>query len=440
MSLSIKTFLPRTLFGRSMLILVTPVILIQLISVSVFFDRHYSKMTERLAMAVAGEIAVIAEKVEEDPKPVTVRDATSMGIQYLGLLVNYDKDATITVTPEEKKNNSLVTRKLSHALDEQVRRPYSIKVDLNEKWVEVGVALRKGVLTVFVPQERLFSSTAYIFLLWMIFSSIILLAIAVVFMRNQIRPIRRLAIAAERIGKGRDLPPNFKPEGAREVRQAAKAFIDMHDRIKRQIAQRTAMLAGVSHDLRTPLTRLKLQAAMLNTPDAEAMKGDIDDMQRMLNGYLDFVRGEGGEIAAKADLRDIIDHVVQAQRRSGAVIENVEMSGDLGVTIRATSFERCLNNVIGNARKYAKASWLRAERLDDNIIITVDDNGPGIPDEMIEDVFKPFVRVDPSRNPNTGGIGLGLTIAQDIVHSHGGEIDLGHSDKGGLRVTIKLPV
>jgi two-component system osmolarity sensor histidine kinase EnvZ len=439
MNVSIKTFLPRTLFGRSMLILVTPVILIQLISVSVFFDRHYSKMTERLAMAVASEIAVIAGKVDDDPKPVSVRDATEMGVQYLGLLVNYDKNATITVTPEEQKNRSLVTRKLSRALDEQVRRPYSIKVDLNEKWVEVGVALKKGVLTVFVPQERLFSSTAYIFLLWMIFSSIILLAIAVLFMRNQIRPIRRLAIAAERIGKGRDLPANFKPEGAREVRQAARAFIDMHDRIKRQIAQRTAMLAGVSHDLRTPLTRLKLQAAMLNTPDAEAMKGDIDDMQRMLNGYLDFVRGEGGEASVRTDLREVIDRVAQAQRRSGATVE-VDMSGDLTVMVRALSFERCLNNIIGNARKYAPASWLRAGRLEDNIVITVDDNGPGIPDGMIEDVFKPFVRVDPSRNPNTGGIGLGLTIAQDIVHSHGGEILLSKSDRGGLRVTITLPV
>ena len=439
MSVSIKNFLPRTLFGRSMLILVTPVILIQLISVSVFFDRHYSKMTERLAMAVAGEIAVITDKVDQDSKPVSVRDATAMGIQYLGLLVSYDKDGTITVTPEDEKNNSLVTRKLSRALDEQVRRPYNIKVDLNEKWVEVQVALKQGVLTVFVPQERLFSSTAYIFLLWMIFSSIILLAIAVIFMRNQIRPIRRLAIAAERIGKGRDLPANFKPEGAREVRQAARAFIDMHDRIKRQIAQRTAMLAGVSHDLRTPLTRLKLQAAMLNTPDADAMKGDIDDMQRMLNGYLDFVRGEGGEASVRTDLRDVLERVVQAQRRSGATVE-IEMSGDLSVTMRALSFERCMNNVIGNARKYAPASWVRAERLGDNIVVTVDDNGPGIPAEMMEDVFKPFVRVDPSRNTNTGGVGLGLSIAQDIVHSHGGEIQLAQSSQGGLQVTITLPV
>lgn len=279
------------------------------------------------------------------------------------------------------------------------------------------------------------------FLLWMILSSIILLGIAVLFMRNQIRPIRRLAIAAERIGKGRDLPASFKPEGAREVRQASKAFIDMHDRIKRQIAQRTAMLAGVSHDLRTPLTRLKLQAAMMgNTPDTEAMRNDIGDMERMLNAYLDFVRGEGGEGSSRVDLKYMLDRIVQLTRRSGTVIE-FEAEGDLSIPLRALAFERCLNNIIGNAKKYARSIWVRAERMNaETIVITVDDNGPGIPEDQMEDVFRPFVRVDKSRNAATGGIGLGLSIAQDIVHSHGGEISLAKSPHGGLRVVISLPV
>lgn len=445
MSFSIKQFLPRTLFGRSLLILVIPVILIQVISVYIFFDRHWSKMTERLAMAVAGEAAIIANKIEDNPKPDVIRSISANAIQHLDLLVSYDAGKTILPEQEGYKNHSLVTRKLAHALDEQVHRPYHIAIDMNERWVEIRLALKKGVLTINCPQERLFSSTAYVFLLWMIFSSVILLSIAILFMRNQIRPIRRLAIAAERIGKGRDLSPAFKPEGAREVRQAARAFIDMHDRIKRQIAQRTAMLAGVSHDLRTPLTRLKLQIAMLdNTPDVAAMKADIDDMQRMLDAYLDFVRGEGGESSSRVDLRDILDRIIQIQRRSGAVIE-FETEGDLSVSLRALAFERCLNNIIGNARKYAPAMWVRAERHkqedhQDLIRITVDDNGSGIPDAMMEDVFKPFVRVDPSRNPSTGGVGLGLSITQDIVHSHGGEIHLSKSTKGGLRVTLELPV
>lgn len=440
MNFSIKSFLPRTLFGRSLLILVTPVLLIQVIAVYVFFDRHWSKMTERLAMAVAGEVAVMAEKIEEDPGAKHIREISAAGLQYFGFLVNYEAGAIIP--PEEigYQNTSIVTSKLARALEEQVHRPYSIAIDTDERWVKIRVTLKKGVLKVSVPQERLFSSTGYIFLLWMIFSSIILLGVAIVFMRNQIRPIRRLSIAAERIGKGRDLPPTFKPEGAHEVRQAAQAFIDMHDRIKRQIAQRTAMLAGVSHDLRTPLTRLKLQLSMMgHSPDIAAMKGDVDDMERMLNAYLDFVRGEGGESSSRTDIREILDRIVQSLRRSGAEIE-FESQGDLSVSIRAVAFERCLNNVIGNARKFSDRIWVNAERKDHVIIISVDDNGPGIPADQMDDVFKPFVRVDKSRNASTGGVGLGLTITQDIVHSHGGEIELGRSDKGGLRVVIRLPV
>jgi two-component system osmolarity sensor histidine kinase EnvZ len=441
MSFSIKKFLPRTLFGRSLLILVTPVLLIQIISVYVFFDRHWSKMTERLAMGVGGEVAVIANYIEEKPTLDNIRVVSSYAIQYLGLLVSYEPGAKMAPEDTGYAKRSLITSKLSKALEETVRRPYHIKIDMDEKWVEIRIALKKGVLTVMAPQERLFSSTAYIFLLWMIFSSIILLSIAIIFMRNQIRPIRRLAIAAERIGKGRDLPATFKPEGAYEVRQAAGAFIDMHDRIKRQIAQRTAMLAGVSHDLRTPLTRLKLQVAMLgNTPDSAAMKEDVDDMQRMLDAYLDFVRGEGGEASSRVDLHEVLDRIVQGIRRTGVKIE-LETSGDLSISVRALAFERALNNVIGNARKYATAVWVRADRKNaDTISITVDDNGPGIPEDQVDDVFKPFVRIDESRNTNTGGVGLGLTITQDIIHSHGGEITLGRSDKGGLRAIITLPV
>lgn len=441
MNLSLKFLLPRTLFGRSLLIMVTPILLIQIIAAYVFFDMHWSKMTERLAYAVAGEIAVIAARIEEDPSPERVRDMAQAGSQYLSLLISYQPGAVLSRGEEGYSSPSPVTRKLAAALEQQVRRPYSISIDASEKWIEVRIALQDGVLSISPPQRRLFSSTGYIFLLWVMFSSIILLAISVVFMRNQIRPIRRLAIAAERIGKGRDLPPSFKPGGAREVRQASKAFIDMHDRIKRQIAQRTAMLAGVSHDLRTPLTRLKLQVAMLgHTPDTEAMKQDIGDMERMLNAYLDFVRGEGGEASIHVDLKEMLTRVVQATRRTGCVIE-LEVEGDLAISLRAMAFERCLNNIIGNARKFAPSIWVRAERRSlDLIVVTIDDNGPGIPEEQLGEVFKPFVRLEKSRNASTGGVGLGLSIAQDIVHSHGGEITLSKSPHGGLRVTLAMPV
>lgn len=442
MTLSIKTFLPRTLFGRSLLIMVTPVLLMQVIAAYIFFDRHWSKMTERLAYAVAGEIAIVASRVEIDPKPEHIRDISATVAQNLGLLISYHPGQVLDGQPPDHKTPSIITRKLSAALQEQVRRPYTINPDLNEKWIEIRIGLRDGVLNISSPQRRLFSSTGYIFLLWMIFSSIILLAISILFMRNQIRPIRRLSIAAERIGKGRDIPASFKPEGAREVRQASQAFIDMHERIKRQLAQRTAMLAGVSHDLRTPLTRLKLQVAMLDhTPDTAAMKSDINDMERMLNAYLDFVRGEGGEASTRTDLREMLDRIVQAARRSGAAID-LQADGDLSVSIRALAFERCINNIVGNARKFADVIHVVARRdmNDDTILMTFDDNGPGIPADQFDEVFKPFVRVEKSRNASTGGVGLGLSIAQDIVHSHGGQIWLEQSPQGGLRVNIRLPV
>lgn len=442
MNFSIKSFLPRTLFGRSLLIMVTPVLLMQVIAAYIFFDRHWSKMTERLAYAVAGEIAIVASRVEINPKPDYIRDISAAAAQNLGLLISYHPGQSLDGQPPDHKAPSIITRKLSAALQEQVRRPYTIHPDLDEKWIEIRIGLRDGVLNISSPQRRLFSSTGYIFLLWMIFSSIILLAISILFMRNQIRPIRRLSIAAERIGKGRDIPASFKPEGAREVRQASKAFIEMHERIKRQLAQRTAMLAGVSHDLRTPLTRLKLQVAMLDhTPDTAAMKSDINDMERMLNAYLDFVRGEGGEASTRTDLREILDRIVQTARRSGADID-LQIDGDLSVSIRALAFERCINNIVGNARKFASIIHVAARRdmTDDTILMTVDDNGPGIPADQFDEVFKPFVRVEKSRNASTGGVGLGLSIAQDIVHSHGGQIWLEQSAYGGLRVNIRLPV
>lgn len=274
----------------------------------------------------------------------------------------------------------------------------------------------------------------------MIGASLILLAIAILFMRNQIRPIRRLAIAAERFGKGQGVPTGFKPEGAKEVRQAAQAFLDMHERIRRQMEQRTTMLAGISHDLRTPLTRMKLQTAMMgDSPDVDALKTDIQDMERMIAAYLDFVRGEGEEQNEYCDLHEILQRVVMNAKRQEIEIE-FDVKGDLSLSVRPVAFERCLNNIISNAKKYANSRvWIAARRLHEIIEITVDDDGKGVPEEKMNDVFRPFYRVEASRNL-TGGVGLGLPIAQDIVHSHGGKIWLEKSNRGGLRVVIHLPV
>ncbi len=438
MNLSPKRFLPRTLFGRSLLILVIPILTIQIVTTYVFFDRHWSKMTDRLAYAAAGEIAVLADSIEEGMTEAQVERLSAYMAQELDMLVSFEPGASFADT-EDPKYDSLLARTLHDALDSQVRRPHDIRIDLEEKWIDVTLRLENGVLHVSLPQRRLFSSTSYIFLFWMSGTSIVLLAIAILFMRNQIRPIRRLAVAAERFGRGMDIPASFKPEGAREVRQAGRAFLEMHERIRRQIQQRTAMLAGVSHDLRTPLTRMKLQVAMLgDSADAEDLRKDIGDMERMINAYLDFARGQGDEQTARTHIRDLLERAAATARRDGAAVE-VEADDGLFLQLRPVAFERCLANLVSNARKYTGHIWMDAQKVEKGVRITVDDNGPGIPEDQYEEVFKPFVRGEPSRNPETGGVGLGLPIVQDIVTGHGGRVWLEKSAKGGLRVVIEIP-
>lgn len=438
MSFSIKKILPRTLFGRSLLILVTPVILIQLITTYIFFERHWTKVTDRLAFSVAGEIAMVADRIEQERIGESSKEQMADYATHLEMLVSYEEGKEISA--DAQNDASIVARILSKAMDQQVRRPYVIEVDIDGKRVRASVQLEKGLLYVSLPQRRLFSSSGYIFLLWMIGTSIVLLAIAILFMRNQIRPIRRLAVVAERFGKGQETPASFKPEGAYEVRQAAEAFLKMRERINRQVQQRTDMLAGVSHDLRTPLTRMKLAAAMMeDTPDREALQRDIDDMEHMVDGYLDFVRGEGQEVAQRVNLSEDLDIICSDAKKAGADI-SLDCRGDLSMLLRPVAFKRSINNLVSNARKYGDKIEVRAVREANHIVITVDDNGPGIPADKYEDVFKPFYRVDSSRNLSTGGVGLGLPIAKDIILAHGGQISLGQSGLGGVRVTVMLPV
>ncbi len=439
MKLSPKKLLPRTLFGRSLLILIIPVLLIQVVTTYFFFERNWVKMTDRLAYAVAGEIAIMADNIEHGLTDEALQQQAGYAAQELDLLVSYQPGEAFTDT-DPPVYKSFVAQALHDALDNQVRRQHNIRVDLEEKWVDVTLKLNNGVLHVSVPQRRLFSTTSYIFLLWMLGSSLVLLAVAIMFMRNQIRPIRRLAVAAERIGKGLDIPAGFKPEGAREVRQASKAFIEMQERIRRQMQQRTAMLAGVSHDLRTPLTRMKLQVAMLgDSPDASALKKDIEDMERMVNAYLDFARGQGSEVSVRTDINELLERVLANVRRQGVTADLV-IDPSLSAQLRPVAFERCITNLVSNARKFASHVWITASRPDEETIsIVIEDNGPGIPEDQYEEVFKPFVRGEPSRNPETGGVGLGLPIVQDIVTGHGGKVWLGKSSHGGLKVSIEMP-
>lgn len=442
MAFSLKQLFPRTLFGRSLMILVTPVLLIQIITAYVFFDRHWDKVTDRLAEAVAGEIAIIAVQVETRSDDIELmKQLSGYAVQNLNLLVSYIPDEDMdSLTAGKDMQPSIVVDTLAEYLEIRLRRPFKVFIDFENKWIEVFVSLEQGTLLVSLPQRRLFSSSSYIFLLWMIFSSVILLGIATMFMRNQIRPIRRLAIVAERFGKGQDAPKNFRAEGAREVRRATLAFLDMHRRIKRQMDQRTLMLAGVSHDLRTPLTRMKLQTEMLTpSPDVDDLKADIDDMERMINAYLEFVRGQGDEQPERVDLSGMINALVKRVEKTKVDIRGAVDEG-VSLIARPIALERAVNNIIANARKYADTIWVSLKQDDDYVYLVIEDNGQGIEPENYEQVFKPFYRIEASRNQNTVGVGLGLPIAQDIVSAHGGTIKLDKSEHGGLFVQIRLPL
>ncbi|MFO7481312.1 ATP-binding protein [Oceanibaculum nanhaiense] len=433
----IKRFLPRSLFGRSLMIIVTPMILVQVISTYVFYDRHWDLITRRLSGAVAGELAFVVELLAEEPSIEGDEPIFDMSRRHFWAELTYRPGDILpneTIVP-----SGLLEEKLTRELNQRLSFPHRLDARSIERHVKISVQLPNGVLDFVTTRDRLFSSTTYVFLMWMVGSSLILFAVAVVFMRNQIRPIRRLAAAADSFGKGSDAP-GFKPEGAAEVRLAASAFIRMRDRIQRQISQRTEMLAGVSHDLRTPLTRMRLQLAMMaGGEDAEALRQDIAEMEQMLEGYLAFARGEGTEQAQPIDLARLLREVTNDARHSGRRIV-LRAEEPLTVTLRPNAFKRALTNLVQNACRYGKSVEVAARLTHGQLEVTIDDDGPGIPPEKRADVFKPFFRLEASRNPMTGGVGLGLTIARDIVLGHGGELVLGDAPQGGLRATVLIPV
>jgi two-component system, OmpR family, osmolarity sensor histidine kinase EnvZ len=294
------------------------------------------------------------------------------------------------------------------------------------------------VLQAAVPKKRLFTPTTYIVVLWMAGSSLLLFGVATLFMRNQVKSLRRLASAAESFGKGRDVP-NFRLAGATEVRRVGAAFLLMRERIRRQISQRTEMLAGVSHDLRTPLTRMKLELELMeDNPTLAELKSDVAQMQGMVQGYLDFARGEGGETPREVDLPMLLEEVVANARRDGAPV-TVAAPEAFAISLRPDAMKRCIANLIANARRYGSHVWVMAVPVRDGIDVLVDDDGPGIPTHRRDDVFRPFFRLDAARSPQTGSVGLGLTIARDVALSHGGDISLEESPQGGLRVRVHLP-
>lgn len=433
--------IPTTLMGRSALIIVVPLILVQVISTFIFYENHWETLSRRLAQNLAGDISHIRVFMQEHPDDDSFYWVQTVARQTMLLDISFEKGGELNsgfIIDASGPFPDVMTRELWR----EMKRPFTLDLEKESRQIEIVMQLPDGILHVLAPRKRLFSSTTYVFVIWMVGSSLILFGVAALFLDNQVRAVRRLARAADSFGKGQDVP-HFRPEGAKEVRQAAHAFTVMRNRIQRQIDQRTEMLAGVSHDLRTPLTRMKLQVEMLEGAKSEDIcniKDDIDDMERMLDGYLAFARGEVTETAELIDIADLINDVEKRFKREGTLVLSDNSDSENLIKTKPVALQRCLNNLVSNAARYGKQIRISVQHISKHLYIHVDDDGPGIPPDEREDVFRAFYRVDPSRNPELGGVGLGMTIARDIARSLGGDIKLGKSPLEGLRATIRLPV
>ena len=430
--------MPKTLFGRSLLIIVLPVAIMQIAVTYVFFDAHWQTVTSRLSEGLAGDIAWAVESYQEDPTPQAFAKLARRGQESMGL--------SIALQPGKKlplnRRYSLfapIDRSMQEALSNRLDQPFWFDTTRYPAYVDIRVAVKGGVMRVLAPRDRAFATNGHIFVLWMTVATVLLTAIALLFIRNQVRAIERLANAAEAFGRGGDAPA-FKPHGAREVRRAAVAFLDMRSRIQRHIDQRTTLLASVSHDLRTPLTRLKLALALSEPSKGnEAMKRDVVEMEHMIDEYLAFARGEGGEAIETVRLRELIEQVSEGAVRAGAQV-SVSADPQLEAPVRPNALKRALSNLVMNAAVHGEHVEVAVQpRPQGGVEIVVDDDGPGIPAERYEEAFKAFGRLDEARNQNTKGVGLGLAIARDVARGHGGDITLDRSPMGGLRATLRLP-
>ncbi len=435
MRLGVKRMLPRSLLGRSLLIILLPLILLQAVAFTVFYGGYLDVTSRRLAFAIAGEVAQTIELMHRFPGDENRDWIIYSALMQLEVPMRFVPGEVIEPKPWINQLGPM-DDDLAAALNDKLRVPYTMDWTSDPRNVDIHVQLAGGVLHVQAPRKRLYTSTLYLFVLWLAGSALLLFGIAALFMRNQVRAIRRLAGAAEAFGMGRD-HGLIKLEGASEVRQAAAAFNRMQARISRFLTQRTEMLAGVSHDLRTPLTRLRLALAMLPVGEGERcdvadMTGDVEEMERMIGGYLSFARGEGMEQARPVDLTAMLHDVAAGARRAGADV-SLEAPSGLTILLRPEALRRAMTNLVDNARRHAQRVALTAAPRDRNVEVLVDDDGPGIPPDRRESVFRPF-------ETGGGGTGLGLTIARDIVRAHGGDILLEQSAMGGLRARIRLPL
>lgn len=429
--------LPMGLYARSLLIVIIPMVLLQSVVAFVFMERHWQLVTQRLSAAVTSDIAAVIDLIETMPQSDFATIVRIAG-EKLDLNISIEPNGELPA-PRPKPFFEILDQILSDEISRQIRRPFWIDTVGDSDLVEIRIKLDdERILRVYARRNQAYASNTHIFIVWMVGASLVLLAIAILFLRGQIRPILALAKAAESFGKGQKID-DFSPRGADEIRRAGLAFIQMRERIERQIEQRTAMLTGVSHDLRTILTRFKLQLALAgDSADLDNLNQDVEDMQSMLEGYLSFARGEAEEDVGQLRLHDLMNRLtLEAELQGKTVTTTVE--GDDNVRVRPNAFTRLVANLASNAYRYADTVHIDAKHSTKWITVTVDDDGPGIPESSRDDVFKPFFRLDEARNLDSSGTGLGLAIALDIARSHGGNVILSDSPLGGLRATVRVP-
>jgi len=430
--------MPKGLYARSLIIIIAPMLLLQSVIAYVFLERHYQTVTRRMSAAVSADIAALIDVYESYPQDADATTLSRIAADRLGMDIDFLPDERLP-PPQPKPFFSILDGVLSEEIRKQVARPFWIDTVGKSSLIEIRVQLDRAVMRILARRSLAYASNSHIFLMWMFGTALVLMAVAILFLRNQIRPVLRLADAAEDFGKGRE--PNFRPRGAAEVRRAGVAFLEMKRRIERAMEQRTTMLNGVSHDLRTILTRFKLSLAMMPEDDPEVadLHRDVDEMSRMLEAYLAFARGDAEETADETDIGDLLEDVQLDLERVGHNV-TLTASGDLRVKVREDAFRRLVVNLASNAARHGDNVALGATRDARWLVVTVDDDGPGVPPEQREEVFKPFVRLDEARNQDEGGSGLGLAIARDIARSHGGDVVLQDSPLGGLRALVRVPV
>ena len=437
----LERHLPRDLYRRALLIVVVPVLLLMLLIIGIVLERHWEEVTKRLSKSFGREVGLVVRLYDKGPKtPRALRELEEMAndILKIGLSIEHGSLPPVKSRPWF----SILHYRLAKYMTRFVPgRPFWIDAS-QPRHVEVRILVDDNLVFRFRPErERVYASSTPLLLLWVFISSAILIGIAIVFLRKQISPIIDLAHAMQDFGKGREVT-KIHPRGALEVRTAWQAFLAMKERIERHMEQRAAMLAGISHDLRTILTRFRLELSLLDgDPEhIKAMKRDVDEMQHMLQGYMDFIRDAETEPVSEYDLCALVEEVRHRTRNEETEIRLQCPGHELRLSIRPGALKRAVLNVLENALRHARSEVvLRLEQGEQQVRIIIDDDGPGIPPESREAAFRPFTRLDTARNQDHAGTGLGLTIVRDIVHAHGGRVELTDSPLGGLRVIITLP-